>query len=98
MPPSASASALRYCHLATQCRICRLELDNFNNQLVRHKLYETSVERVGMRGRLAGRGRRVVGERDAERATFAGVERMHVAVMPVGTIHVATARASRRAW
>jgi len=36
-------------------------------------------------------------ERAMERATFAGVERLHGLVMPVGTIHVATARASGNA-
>jgi len=37
------------------------------------------MERVGVRGRLASPGRCVVAERDPERATFAGVERTHVA-------------------
>jgi len=46
---------------------------------VRRELHEAAVVCVGVRGRLAGPGRRVVRERDPERATFAGVERMHVA-------------------
>ena len=65
-------------HLATQRGICRLELDHFDNLLVRHELHEVAVVRVGVRGRLAGPGRRVVRERDPERATFAGVELVHV--------------------
>ena len=38
-----------------------------------------AVVRVGVRGRLASPGRRVVGERDPERATFPWVERMYLA-------------------
>ena len=66
-------------HLAAQHGICRLELDHLDNLLVRHDLHEATVDRVGVRGRLAGPGRRVVRERDPKRATFAGGERMHVA-------------------
>jgi hypothetical protein len=66
-------------HLAAQRGICRLELDHFDNLLVRHELHEAAMVCVGVRGRLAGPGRRVIRERNPERATFAGVERMHVA-------------------
>src|SRR5207249_11810644 len=64
---------------AAQRGVCRLELDHFDNLLVYHELHEAAVVRVGVRGRLADPGRRVVRQRDPERATFAGVERMHVA-------------------
>jgi hypothetical protein len=40
---------------------------------------EAAMVRVAVRGRLADARRRVVRERDSERATFAGVERMHEA-------------------
>jgi hypothetical protein len=65
--------------ISAQRGIDRLELDHFHNLLVGHEVYEAAVVRVGVSGRLAGPGRRVVRERDPERATFAGVERMHVA-------------------
>jgi hypothetical protein len=51
--------------------------------LVRHQPLEAAVVRVGVGGRLAGAGRRVVRERDPEGAAFAGVERMHLAGHPV---------------
>ena len=38
-------------HLATRRRICRLELDHFDNLLVRHELHERAVVRVGLRVR-----------------------------------------------
>ena len=66
-------------HLAAQRGICRLELDHFDNLLVRYELHEAAVERVRVRSRLAGPSGCGVRERDPERATFAGVERMHVA-------------------
>jgi hypothetical protein len=66
-------------HLAAQRGIGRLELDHFDDLLVRHELHEAAVVRVGVRARLAGPCRLVVRERDSERATFAGVELMHEA-------------------
>ena len=66
-------------HLAAQRRIRRLELDHFDDLLVRHELDEAAVVRVGVCCRLAGPGRRVVRERDPERAAFAGIKSMHVA-------------------
>ncbi len=66
-------------HLAAQCGICRLELDHFDDPLVRHELQKTAVERVSVRGRFPYSGRRVIRERDSERATLAALERVHVA-------------------
>jgi len=66
-------------HLATQRGICRLELDHFDDLLVRHKLHKAAMVRVGVRSRFAGPGWRGVRKRDPERAALAGVERMHVA-------------------
>src|SRR5213593_4684780 len=66
-------------HLAAQRGICGLELDHFDNPFVRHELHEAAAVRVGVRGRLAPLRRCVIGERDSEGATFAGVERMDVA-------------------
>lgn len=68
MPPRASASDR---DPAAQRGVCRLELDD--NLLVRHELDQAAGERVSVRGRLAGPGRRVVRERDPERAAFAAV-------------------------
>jgi hypothetical protein len=65
-------------HLAAQRGITRLELDDFDHLLVRNERHEAPMVRVGVGGRLAGPGRRVVGERDPEHATFAGVEGMDV--------------------
>lgn len=58
--------------------ISRLELDDFDNLLVRNEFHEPPVVRVGVRGRLASPSVRVVRERDSVRSTFAGVERMYV--------------------
>ena len=77
-------------HLPAEFGICCLELDHFNYLSVRHKLHEVAVVRVGMRGRLAGHGRRIVRERDTERATFAASNSCTLQVIPVGTLHVAT--------
>src|SRR5437870_3494345 len=66
-------------HLAAHLRISRLELHGFDHLLIRHELDEATVVRIGVRTRLAGPGRRVVGERNAERTTFASVERVYVA-------------------
>ena len=45
----------------------------------RARASRTAVERVGVSGRLAGAGRRVVGKRDPKRAAFPSVERVHLA-------------------
>ncbi len=66
-------------HLAAQRGICSLKLVHFDNLLIRHELHETAMVRIGVRGRLTHSGRRVIRERDPDRATFAGFELMHVA-------------------
>ena len=66
-------------HLAAQRGISRLELHHFDYLLIGYELDEVAVVRVRMRSRLAGPGRRVLGERDSEQTTFASVEHMHVA-------------------
>ena len=55
-----------HCHLATESRIWSLELEYLDYLLVGHKLGEVAVVGVGTGGRLAGAGRRIVGERDTE--------------------------------
>jgi len=66
-------------HLAAERRIVGLEFDHLDDLFIRDKPGEATVEGVGVGGRLAGAGRRVIGERDAEGAAFAGIERAHVA-------------------
>jgi hypothetical protein len=61
------------------------------------RLQKAAVERVGVRRRFAGPGRRVVGERDPEQAPSRASNVCTWLVMPVGTIQVATARASSSA-
>src|SRR5215208_3106080 len=65
-------------HLTVQRGICRFELVYLDEQLVWHELDEAAVIGVGARSRLAYTGRRVVGERDPERAALAAVEFVHV--------------------
>jgi hypothetical protein len=70
VPPSASAERDRDRHLTTHCWIIRLEFNDLDNLLIGNELNEAAVERVSLRGRLPGAGRRAVGKRDAKRATF----------------------------
>lgn len=51
-------------HLAARRWIGCLELDHFHNLFVLHEPGEAAVVRVGVRGRFAAPGRRVVIERD----------------------------------
>jgi hypothetical protein len=71
-------------HLAAQPRIVGLELHHLDDLGVRHQPDEPAVVGVGLGGRLARGGRGVVGERDTELATFAGVERVDVTRHDVG--------------
>ena len=67
VPPPASTSVVV---IAISPRSAGSAVSNSttsNNLLVRHELRETAVVRVGLRGRLAGPGLRVVRERDTER-------------------------------
>ena len=66
-------------HGAAERGICGLELEHFDYLLVRYEPGEVAVVGVGTWCRLAGPVRRVVAERDPERAAFAGIELMHVA-------------------
>ncbi len=84
-------------HLALHRGVGRLEFDHLDDPLVRHELHEPPVESVRVRGRLARPSRRVVDERDAEGATPRASNACTWLVMPVGTIHFATACASRSA-
>jgi len=68
----------RDCHFATEGGIGRFELVDLNDHLVRHKLHKTAVIRVGVDGRLSHPVRRVVSERDPERAALTAVKRMHL--------------------
>src|SRR5437762_2324056 len=69
----------RDCHLAAHFDIGSLELHDFDHLLVWHQLDEVAMVRVGVRSGLAGPVRRVVGERNAERTTFASFERVYMA-------------------
>jgi hypothetical protein len=66
-------------HLALHGSVCGLELDHLDDLLVGNKLREVSVIRIRIRARLPGSGGRVVCQRDAEPAAFAGIEREHLA-------------------
>ena len=66
-------------HLAAHIGIGSLELHDFDYLLVWHQLDEVAMVSVGVRSGLAGPVRRVVGERNAERTTFASFERVYVA-------------------
>jgi hypothetical protein len=49
-------------YLAAQRRIARLELNGFDYLLVRHQPHKAAVVGVGVGGRLARPGRRIIGQ------------------------------------
>lgn len=81
-------------HLAAECRIGRLKLVDFNNQLIRHQSDESAVIGVGMRGRLAAACRLNVNDTRVLPPSRAWKE-WTCAVMPSGTFHLAIAAGSR---
>src|SRR5829696_6741046 len=66
-------------HLALQRGVVGLEFDDFDHLLVWHESHEVAVVCVSVNGRLSGSGRRVIRERDPERATFDPGEGLHLA-------------------
>jgi len=82
-------------HLAAQRGVWRLELDNFDDQLVPHELHEAAVN-VSVCALVlpVPAGAPYVSEILNEPPSR-GSNACTWLVIPVGTIHVATARASR---
>jgi hypothetical protein len=84
-------------HLATQRGICRLELDHFDDLLVRHKLHKAAMVRVVCAVVLpVPVGAAYVSEIRNEPPSRAS-NACTWQVMPLGTFHFTTARASRSA-
>jgi hypothetical protein len=84
-------------HRAAQGWICRLELDHFDDLLVGFELHDAVVEGGGARGRFADSGgASEVSEIRSEPPSRASNACTWL-VMPVGTIHVATACVLRSA-
>ncbi len=79
VPPSASVSVkvtVISPRIESSAVSNSIDLDHL---LIRRELDEVAMVGVGVRAGLAGPGRRVVGERDAERAALAAFELMYVA-------------------
>jgi hypothetical protein len=64
--------------LAAQARIVGLEFEHLDDLRVRHEPREVAVVGVGLRARLASARASLVGERDAEGATLAWIELVHL--------------------
>src|ERR1700733_5860763 len=73
-PPAGPGEHGRHRHLAAQAGVGCLELEYLGHLLVRHQPGEVAVVGISLGGRLAGRARRVIGERYPEGAPFAGIE------------------------